>query len=397
MTGYAVGPFATLPNSNGLMGAYQRQTNAQRALQAWHDLGAGKQDGKDLATKETGLFQTEVNNGDIAHVWPMSQAHAAALNLGAVTGDFAPAQAIDGQMQRYLANGAYQPSIDNGPGKDRYTDDNMAQGLNHIQSYMSTGNPTDLKKAKDLFPFFEKMMDPNGGLNWREGSKAYVADSVAGAQKYALLLMRASTDPAEQRKYWDFSQKLDRFTETRLRVTDPKDPKYGLLIDNVESNNETAKWSKNIFSYNQGWSVGSDVERFKITGDERFLNRAHRTATKTLEYYATTENGNGLWKQPPSFNANFFENLLALEAVDPRPSGGKARPYEHALRTYLDRAWKEARDPESGHFFKGGIGSFTGYGPNKEAPKRVDMIDQAGMVQMYSLLAMTEQQREVAV
>jgi hypothetical protein len=364
----------------------QRQTNGQRAQQSWNALETAQHQGRTMVS-EPGLFRNEATAPATGSVWTQSQAQAGALNLAALTGDYSDVYSIGIQMHRFMRDGAYQPDIDNGPAKERLTDDNMAMGLNWIQSYAQTGNPDDLARAKELYPFFEKMMDPNGGLNWREGSTAHVADSIAGAQKYALLLVRASTDPAERQRYWNFSQQLDRFAETRLRVNDPTSDKYGLLLDNVDSNNETAKWKDGIFSYNQGWSIGSDVERFKITGDRRYLNRAHRTADQTLRFYAKDD---GLWHQPPSFNANFFENLLALEDIDPPANG--SRPYRQVLSNYLDRAWKEARDPATGTFFKGGIGYYKP-GETTKNPQQVQAIDQAGMVQMFSLLAMSEQQR----
>ena len=101
-------------------------------------------------------------------------------------------------------------------------------------------------------------------------------------------------------------------------------------------------------------------------GDKKYLERATQTAHAALDHFAKND---GLWKGSPAFNAIFFRNLLALDQVAPDPR------YRATLDQYLDRAWKEARDPETGLFNRGGIGKYDGH----------DYLDQSGMVQLYAL------------
>ncbi len=75
-----------------------------------------------------------------------------------------------------------------------------------------------------------------------------------------------------------------------------------------------------------------------------------------------------------AFNAILFRNLLALDAVAPDPR------YRATMTAYLDRAWREARDPATGLFDRGGIGSYTA--------GKADALDQAGLVQLYALAAL---------
>ena len=371
-------------------GAIRREA-AHRAIIAWNELNHATEGGTPLSLPgTTGLYRNKVIENGAAHVWPMSQIQAAALNIASITDDDGAVRTLDSVMPRYIRNGAYQSSIDHGGEKLRYTDDNMAIGLNFVQAYRQTGDRSYLAKAEAVMPFLESMIHANGGLNWREGSTAYVSDSIAGGQKLALLLAQETDDPDKRERYINFARTCDTFLEARLRATEGE--KAGLVLDNVESTNEMKAWADFIFSYNEGWSIGADIEWFKSTGDHSYLERARRTADATLAYYSSVPFADGIWSQPPSFNANFFENLLALEAIDPPADG--SRPYEDRLRSYLDRAWTEARDPETGWFEEGGIGSFTG---GIFGTEHVDTIDQAGMVQMYALLAMTPEQRINAV
>lgn len=387
-------PFAKLGPGDASRGASSAvaRRSADRAMIAWNEMNHGTEDGRTLSLPGStpGMYRNQASENTPAHVWPMSQVQAAALGVAALTGSAGAVRLLDPIMDRHIHGGAYQPDIDHGGDHNRYTDDNMAIGLNYIQAYRQSGDRAYVGKAEAILPFLEGMVnEQTGGLNWREGSTAYVADSLAGAQKFALLLAQDTTDPGIRDRAVAFAHKLDAFTEANLRAHDGD--KAGLLLDNVQSNNETAQWKDLIFSYNEGWSIGADIEWYRTTGDLAYLDRARTTADATLRYYDAQAGGDGLWKQPPSFNANFFENLLALEAIDPPADG--SRPYEQRLEQYLDRAWNEARDPESGWFHQGGIGSFTG----GDSSGHVDTLDQAGMVQMYALLAMKPADRATTV
>ena len=363
------------------------QIASQRAVTAWNDMNRTAPGRLGLThPSATGMFREQNDSVGTAHVWPMSQVHAAAINLSQLTGDGSAVDAIDVQLDRYLRDGGYQP----GKGvqlfpqlRDRYTDDNMAIGLNYVQAYDAGGDPQDLARAERVMPFLESMVHANGAINWREGSIAYVADSLVGAQKLALMLSTRSPDPERRARYLEFARSLDAFVEARLRRHDGE--MKDLLIDNVESNNETAGWSNAFFSYNQGWSIGADIEWWRATGDEAYLERARRTADASHEFLQRDDR---LWTQPPSFNANYFENLLTLEAVAPRSEGDTT--FRDWMGEYLDRAWTTARDPETGYFHRGGIG---GYSVVRDGQReKVDLLDQSGMVQMYALRAMTRDQ-----
>ncbi len=363
------------------------QLASSRAITAWNDMNRTAPGRLGLThPSATGMYRERSESLGAAHVWPMSQVHAAAIDLSQLTGDRTSVAAIDGQLKRYLRDGAYQP----GRGvqlfpqlRDRYTDDNMAIGLNYVQAFDAGGDPRDLARAEQVMPFLESMVHDNGAINWREGSTAYVADSLVGAQKLALLLATRTPDAERRTRYLEFARSLDTFVEANLRRHDGE--MRDLLIDNVGSNNETAGWSNAFFSYNQGWSIGADIEWWRATGDATYLERARRTADASYEFLARDDR---LWTQPPSFNANYFENLLALEAIAPRAEGDTR--FRDWMGEYLDRAWTTARDPETGYFHRGGIGGYT---VERDGERdQVDLLDQAGMVQMYALRAMTREQ-----
>jgi len=125
-----------------------------------------------------------------------------------------------------------------------------------------------------------------------------------------------------------------------------------------------------MFGYEQGLMIGSDLLLYRITGDQSYLTSAIATANAALPYYTP----DALWAQVPWSNAVYFVGLFQLDHYihDPR--------IRAALEAYMERAWTEARDPETGLFTRGGVNMqdhATGYGS----------LDQSAYVFMYSLLA----------
>ncbi|HEY6567386.1 MAG TPA: hypothetical protein VI341_07695, partial [Actinomycetota bacterium] len=70
------------------------------------------------------------------------------------------------------------------------------------------------------------------------------------------------------------------------------------------------------------------------------------------------------------FNAIWFRNLVALDAIDPVPG------LTERIDTYLERAWNSGLD-DDGLFTSGGIGAYDG----------TPAIDAGGLVQLFALRA----------
>ena len=119
-----------------------------------------------------------------------------------------------------------------------------------------------------------------------------------------------------------------------------------------------------------GLMVGSDVLLYRATHDQRYLDRAVRTANAALDHFPLE----WMWKQPPTEVAVFFRSAFALDSVRPNPR------YRAALEAYLEKVWNEARDPATGLFRLGDVAISNrrqGFG----------VLDQSSFVQMFALLA----------
>ena len=288
-------------------------------------------------------------------VWPQGQLIAGALDLARLTGDYRRVDQLFEGLSLYRDGAAYAPDVNGG---HKFWDDNAWIGLDLMQAFAQTKNRSYLERAEQLFPFMTQGLAPGGGLYWEQGAANPTRNTCANAPaiELALRLYQATNDS----KYLDFAKNLDGFLEKNLRSPE------GLYFDHLDAQGNV---NRAFYSYNQGSPIGADLAFFRATGDRSYLDRATQTANAALDYFGQDDR---LWHQAPAFNAIFFRNLLALDAVSPNPR------YRQALDQYLNRVWTQARDPETGLFTQGGIGH---YGPPGNA------LDQGALTQLYALSA----------
>jgi len=334
-----------------------------RARDAWrilHDTSMVRRGGRQLLVMDGPGRQSGV-----AAVWPMSQVVAAALDLARLDidgshGDAAVVDDLGATLERYRWGDGYAPYPG---GQERYFDDNAWVGLDFMQAHgQLEGRPVDslwLHKAKRTFGVVVAGQDDDGGVRWKEGPVGQPGSrntcSTAPAIELALRLHAVTGTE----RYGHVAERADAWLWRELASP------AGLLWDHVDAGGTV---ERTVWSYNQGAAIGADVLWWRLTGDGARLDRATATAASALDHFAT---GDLWWRQPPAFNAIFFRNLLSLHAAQPQPRGLAE------LDRYLERVWREARDPVSGRFTGGGIGHYDDGGS----------LDHAALVQLFALQA----------
>ncbi len=323
-----------------------RQTAEGEAAKSWHVAVKAMSLGQ-------GLFR-ESPHGPTASAWSQSQGIAAALDLAKLTGNDARVDQMFTALDKYRLGNGYAPGIHPAKGTARFFDDNSWLGLDYVQAYAQTGKKGYLKNAETIFRFVETGQQRNGAVLWVEHAKSPTLNTCANgpAEELALRLYQATHHSA----YLHFAKRVDSYMDHHLREPN------GLYLDHV---NVDGGRDPSVYSYNQGTPVGDKVLLYQITRDPKYLAEARQTAHAALNHFGSE----GLWKQPPVFNAVFFRNLLKLDAVASNAS------YSRALKAYTARAWKEGRNAH-GFFTSGGIGSYA---------KDSVFIDQAGMIQALAL------------
>jgi hypothetical protein len=112
------------------------------------------------------------------------------------------------------------------------------------------------------------------------------------------------------------------------------------------------------------------------TGIDRYLTFAAGStggpAGDDIDDRALDPDPEAEWRRPPATNAARFRRLL-------QGTGAERPPHLLAeLDRYLERVWREGRDPATGQFRAGGIGRSPGAGAT---------LDHAAVVQLFALQA----------
>jgi hypothetical protein len=316
----------------------------ERATQAWASLRSTclRRDGDSLVVLDG-------PSGELAPVWPVSQVLAASLDLSMLTGEFDDVHALVRGLRRYERGAGYVPRPRR---RRRYYDDNAWIGLCFAQLHLQTREERWFRRARRVFSFVREGADETGGIRWVEGRRSRNTCSTAPAAQLALRLRMGGAGPATTA----FATTALTWLDTTLQSPG------GLYADRIDRQGV----DHTLFTYNQGSALGAHALLGRLSGDEAPLRAAERTAAESLRRFGPDR----LWRHAPVFNAIWFRNLVALDAVRPLP-GVRER-----LDGYLDRAWVAGRD-DAGLFTAGGIGSYD----------RTPTIDSAGVVQALALRA----------
>ena len=213
-------------------------------------------------------------------------------------------------LRPYAAGDGYLPAPG---GRRRYYDDNAWIGLCFAQLHLQTGEARWLRRARKVFRFVREGQDPDGGMRWVEGRRART-HLLRGAGGPA----RAAAAPGRRRRR-DPRSSLDarsRWLDRTLRV------RGGLYADHVDARGRV---DRTLWTYNQGAPIGAHLLLHLATGDDDALERAQATAAASLRRFGADRT----WQHPPVFNAVWFRNLLALDALAPvagHASGARRLP-----------------------------------------------------------------------
>jgi hypothetical protein len=284
-----------------------------------------------------------------ASLWTLVHVIAGAADLAAMDADPGSEQLL-ATLPRYRSGDAFGPTPRR---RRRYFDDNAWLGLLSLRLFARSGDDRHLRRATELLRFVRTGEAPEGGVLWVEGSSSRNACSTAPSAELALALHLHRAD--------DDAVAFARRSLAWLRHALGRDD--GVVADRVEN----GVTEPTVWSYNQGAAFGGHRLLARAAADTAAA--AASVARRTAESSLTVFDGDRLWREPPPFLAVWFRELLDADDTDLR-RGARDR-----LGSYLDRALREARDPRTGLFTSGGIGSYDGR----------PTIDQAAFVQLLAL------------
>ncbi len=305
-----------------------------------------------------------------ALAWPYSQAMAATISVAALPGQhvryrsdlitrLSGLQAYADHADPAPAGYAAQARASAGKPNTRFNDDNEWIAIELLRLYHLNHQRALLSSATQLFGLVTAQWDQRqdvpcpGGVPWQSlnlnGDRNTVTDA-PGAELGAQLYLSTKDAGA-----LGWATRMYAWTRGCLLHADGL---YGDHIDGQGQIDDT-EWT-----YNQGAMVGAGVMLYRATHDATYLNEAQATANAALAAFGPAQ----LAQQPVYFNAIYIRNLLLLSQAS-----GDAR-YQRFAQAFADDAWKNVRDARTG-LFRADPGGAT------------QLLDQASMVQVYSLLA----------
>jgi hypothetical protein len=304
---------------------------ADRALDAWASLV------RDAIRGSCKAFHVlDGPDGRSAALWPIVHVLWAAAEVQALGGD-PPIEQLGASLDRYRSGEAFAAM----PGRRRFYDDNAWLGLAMLRLAVVAADPSWHRCATSLARYMETGEDPRGGIRWAEGLTSRNTCSTAAA---AWLVLETNAGEArESATRW-----MDWLDQTLKRPD-------GLYADRIEDGAIDAT----AWTYNQG----------AVLSAARLLDRDTEPLRRAVIVHWSPDR---LWHEPPAFAAIAWRALVSAGPVDDALPGWDP---------YLERLATEAREPITGWFIAGGVGSYD------DRPT----IDQAAVVQMFALRAALEE------
>ncbi|MGQ4475294.1 glycoside hydrolase family 76 protein [Streptomyces sp. SAS_276] len=352
-------------------------TWADRATEAYDALQTHLYQGEDQHGLYLERTPRQASDPDHSYLWPMREAAAATVDMQRLprTGSAHRTEAAErfDTIELYFAPGerpgyhSYLPAP-LGTGGDVYYDDNAVVALSELDQYESTGDRLYLARAEQVVPVVTRAWDTDatkacpGGMDWFDAP----ANTIRATNVTSLSAQLAARlyEHTHKRAYLDKAKQWYGWVHSCMRQSP------GLYVNDRGDDGST---NPTLWTYNSGAMIGAATSLYRGTGNADYLHEAVEDAHASLAYWTKDDR---LHDQPAIFNAFYFKDLLALDAVRPDPA------YRKAMSAYADNAYADNRDTATGlfHFQPSGGGDYDPAVP-------AETLEQSAMVQILATLA----------
>ncbi len=251
---------------------------------------------------------------------------------------------------------------------DRYYDDNGLVGIDYMEAFFVTHDPTYLERAKQVFKFIESGWnnEAGGGVTWLEGHKD---QKPACSNGMATLTALKIYQGCKEKAYLDAGKRYYNWMYATLRDTN------GIIANDIKT--KDGKINPVYWTYNTGSMIEAAVLLYKFTGDKKYLTQGMQLAADSYRYFSERSKDVNLpiAIDLPWFVTVLFRGYAALYQVD-----GNYR-YIGAIEKALNYAWGHSRDQY-------GLLTHT-WLPDAEGLKKPKwLLDEACIAELYTRLGM---------
>jgi len=238
----------------------------------------------------------------------------------------------------------------------RYYDDNQWIGITSLDIYERTGDKAYFNLGKSMYDFMMTASDNalGGGLYWRENDfETKNTCSNGPGIIVALKMYNATKDKA----YLDNALKIYNWTYAKLQTPS------GLFYDNIKVKDGSI--GPDVFSYNSGTMLQSNVYLYEITGDKKYLERANKIADSSLLYFYSGD----------KFRDGYWFNAVLLRGYQHLLKHNKDLKYVSGFKKCLDNTLKENKNEKG--LFTGNEGVYN-------------LVEHGGMLEILARFAYLE-------
>jgi predicted alpha-1,6-mannanase (GH76 family) len=167
-----------------------------------------------------------------------------------------------------------------------FYDDEGWWALAWMDAWEWTGETRYLNMARSIFEDITNgwSMECGGGLYWKKGLNFKGTISNSLALTLATKLYLANTKDINGRSclqwaidIWQWMNEVELFSE------------YGLLQDGIRNRDGICEVKSNVYTYNQGVVLTGLVNLYHITGEEHYMQRAHKLAQSAIQHMVTEQ------------------------------------------------------------------------------------------------------------
>lgn len=252
------------------------------------------------------------------HYWWQAHALDAAVDAVGRTGDAGARDRVrahvDGVVRR---NGGRIPND--------YYDDMAWMALALLRADEVAGVDTSGLVAELWADIQQGWDERHGGVVWRRNDTYTNTPANAPSAILAARLHRRHGTAADL----DWARRIADWQQSTL-----VDPDSGMVWDGIHPETDPGP-SRELYTYNQGTVIGTEVELWRTTGDDGHRDRAERTATAALARF--TDPASGLLPAEGAGDGGLFKGILARYLGELVRAVGTEREQVGAVLTALRR------------------------------------------------------------
>jgi len=233
-----------------------------------------------------GAYYEDQNKRAIAFTWGNSMlllAYAKAAQIDAAT--YAePLDHLIKHLDRYWVEHSGIGGYDHLPHPrsniERYYDDNAWVAMGLIDAYEAVGKEDYLERAQKTLEFsLSGINQKEGGIWWREDPKQSMNTCSVAPTAFACLRFYETTG---RRAYLETAKALMAWLDEHLQDSD------GLYMDSVTPR---GRINRTKWTYNTGMPLQTYVTLYRLTGVDRYLDKANTIAAAAEEHWVDSDTG----------------------------------------------------------------------------------------------------------